>query len=266
MRPTCRISWIMGGTRGDWLANPGARWGSRMAATPYPGRCIWMIFRRCWRGGRTGTGEADWLNRRRRRTRFFTIHFRRQRIRRCGHCRSFKSPSAVGGWATVRAGHVFAQHHAAGDVVAGRVFVGVGHATGEKEETTIAANTLELIDEPLRADWLARVRRSTSAEPLVKRSYRQLRLSPESYARLEAILSSIPGDAGGHAAGLSQTLRRDFPVHFRRIGPCHAGRLRFPAWVYPIGRLDADSEGLLLLSDEPALNRRLLHPRPAASA
>ena len=31
--------------------------------------------------------------------------------------------------------------------------------------------------------------------------------------------------------------------------------------VYPLGRLDADSEGLLLLSDEAELNRRLLHPR-----
>ncbi len=37
----------------------------------------------------------------------------------------------------------------------------------------------------------------------------------------------------------------------------------FPPRVYPIGRLDADSEGLLLLSDEPALNERLLHPRHA---
>jgi 23S rRNA pseudouridine2457 synthase len=35
----------------------------------------------------------------------------------------------------------------------------------------------------------------------------------------------------------------------------------FPKGVYPIGRLDADSEGLLLLSDEAALNQRLLHPR-----
>ncbi|HUD47940.1 MAG TPA: pseudouridine synthase [Candidatus Baltobacteraceae bacterium] len=35
----------------------------------------------------------------------------------------------------------------------------------------------------------------------------------------------------------------------------------FPPRVYPIGRLDADSEGLLLLSDEPALNARLLLPR-----
>jgi 23S rRNA pseudouridine2457 synthase len=38
---------------------------------------------------------------------------------------------------------------------------------------------------------------------------------------------------------------------------------RFPRKVYPIGRLDADSEGLLLLSDEPELNYRLLHPRRA---
>ena len=37
----------------------------------------------------------------------------------------------------------------------------------------------------------------------------------------------------------------------------------FPKNVYPIGRLDADSEGLLLLSDEAQLNERLLHPRNA---
>lgn len=37
----------------------------------------------------------------------------------------------------------------------------------------------------------------------------------------------------------------------------------FPKDVYPIGRLDADSEGLLLLTDEPGLNTRLLHPRNA---
>jgi 23S rRNA pseudouridine2457 synthase len=37
----------------------------------------------------------------------------------------------------------------------------------------------------------------------------------------------------------------------------------FPKDVYPLGRLDADSEGLLLLSDEPGLNQRLLHPRHA---
>jgi 23S rRNA pseudouridine2457 synthase len=37
----------------------------------------------------------------------------------------------------------------------------------------------------------------------------------------------------------------------------------FPKNVYPIGRLDADSEGLLLLSDEPEWNERLLHPRHA---
>lgn len=36
-----------------------------------------------------------------------------------------------------------------------------------------------------------------------------------------------------------------------------------PPRVYPLGRLDADSEGLLLLTDEPRLNQELLHPRNA---
>ena len=34
-----------------------------------------------------------------------------------------------------------------------------------------------------------------------------------------------------------------------------------PRGVYPLGRLDADSEGLLLLSDEAGLNSRLLDPQ-----
>jgi 23S rRNA pseudouridine2457 synthase len=37
----------------------------------------------------------------------------------------------------------------------------------------------------------------------------------------------------------------------------------FPKNVYAIGRLDADSEGLLLLSDEARWNDRLLNPRHA---
>lgn len=37
----------------------------------------------------------------------------------------------------------------------------------------------------------------------------------------------------------------------------------FPKEVYPVGRLDADSEGLLLLSDEPEWNAKLLEPHYA---
>jgi len=52
---------------------------------------------------------------------------------------------------------------------------------------------------------------------------------------------------------------------FRPDGSPHRtlAEFGFPPDVYPIGRLDADSEGLLLLSDEAALNDQLLHPRHA---
>ena len=64
-------------------------------------------------------------------------------------------------------------------------YVGVGHATGEKEETTIAANTPELIAEPLDRQWLQRARRSSSAEPLWEPEYRQARLSAATWERLQ---------------------------------------------------------------------------------
>ncbi len=64
-------------------------------------------------------------------------------------------------------------------------FVGVGHATGEKEETTVAANTLSLVAEPLDKRWLERARRSSSAEPLWEPAYRQAPLSDSSWQRLQ---------------------------------------------------------------------------------
>jgi tRNA U34 5-methylaminomethyl-2-thiouridine-forming methyltransferase MnmC len=63
-------------------------------------------------------------------------------------------------------------------------FVGVGHATGEKDETTIAANTLALITEPLDAKWLQRAHRSGSAEPMWEPVYRQTKLSAETWEKL----------------------------------------------------------------------------------
>lgn len=64
-------------------------------------------------------------------------------------------------------------------------YVGVGHATGEKEETTLAANVPDLIEEPLDRAWLQRARRSTSAEPLRDSGYRQAPLSAASWDQLQ---------------------------------------------------------------------------------
>ena len=56
-------------------------------------------------------------------------------------------------------------------------YVGSGDATGEKEETTIAANRPSLVPKLLGADWLLRAARSTSAEPLSEPVYVQKALS-----------------------------------------------------------------------------------------
>lgn len=63
-------------------------------------------------------------------------------------------------------------------------WVGIGHATGEKEETTIAANSPGLIEEPLTRAWLFRIRKSTSAEPPREPVYRQAPLSEASWEAL----------------------------------------------------------------------------------
>jgi len=64
-------------------------------------------------------------------------------------------------------------------------YVGLGHATGEKEETTLAANTLALLDQPLPRAWLQRARRSRSAEPLREAVYRQAPLTPATWEELQ---------------------------------------------------------------------------------
>jgi hypothetical protein len=66
----------------------------------------------------------------------------------------------------------------------GGFFVGVGHPSGLKEETTVAANRPDLLDEPLDRHWLERAKSSHGAEPLSGPVYRQAPLSPETRERL----------------------------------------------------------------------------------
>jgi tRNA U34 5-methylaminomethyl-2-thiouridine-forming methyltransferase MnmC len=65
-------------------------------------------------------------------------------------------------------------------------FVGAGTAIAEKEETTIAANDLKLIERPLGGAWLKRARNSTCAEPLLEPLYTRAPLSDDSWQKLQA--------------------------------------------------------------------------------
>ena len=65
-------------------------------------------------------------------------------------------------------------------------YVGRGHATGEKEETTLASNSLSCLAEPLDRAWLMRCKRSRSAEPLHSPFYRQSPLSDATWGELRA--------------------------------------------------------------------------------
>ncbi len=62
-------------------------------------------------------------------------------------------------------------------------------------------------------------------------------------------------------------LNKPFGV-LSQFTPDHPGQrtlseFGLPKNIYPLGRLDRDSEGLLLLSDEPGLNTKLLDPKNA---
>lgn len=63
--------------------------------------------------------------------------------------------------------------------------------------------------------------------------------------------------------GVLSTVRdtRGRPTVLDLIQPALSGAEGPPARLYPVGRLDLESEGLLLLTDDGALAYRLMHPR-----
>ncbi|WP_072159103.1 pseudouridine synthase [Persicobacter sp. CCB-QB2] len=50
-------------------------------------------------------------------------------------------------------------------------------------------------------------------------------------------------------------------TQFKGEGDTLADLYDFPKDVYPVGRLDKDSEGLLILTNDKAINHQLLHPK-----
>ena len=56
--------------------------------------------------------------------------------------------------------------------------------------------------------------------------------------------------------GVLSQFTKELPEH-QTLADLYA----FPGDVYPVGRLDADSEGLLLITNDKALNNKLLNPK-----
>lgn len=75
--------------------------------------------------------------------------------------------------------------------------VGVGQATGLKEETTLAANRPELAGALLGSRWLQRAHRSAAAEPWTDPPYEHRPITPDTAARL----AQHPQFAGTTALG-----------------------------------------------------------------
>lgn len=67
-------------------------------------------------------------------------------------------------------------------------YVGKGRGVGLKSETTVASNHLEMLQEPLGMDWLAKVQRSTNSAPLKSNSYTKSTISEEDLMKLKAHL------------------------------------------------------------------------------
>ncbi|MCX6968044.1 MAG: MnmC family methyltransferase [Verrucomicrobia bacterium] len=65
--------------------------------------------------------------------------------------------------------------------------VGFGVATGDKDQTTIAASHVDLLERPLGRDWLLRVRASTNAAPFRGGQYAPGAITDADFTALQAL-------------------------------------------------------------------------------
>ena len=65
-------------------------------------------------------------------------------------------------------------------------YVGIGAATGTKDETTVASTTLESLARPLGPGWLDRVHRSAASRPFVGEKFERKPISPFWWETLRA--------------------------------------------------------------------------------
>lgn len=66
-------------------------------------------------------------------------------------------------------------------------YVGMGFGIGEKTETTVASNQLQLLLQPLAWGWLNKVQNSTNSAPLKTEIYQKSKISDEEFNLLKSL-------------------------------------------------------------------------------
>jgi hypothetical protein len=66
-------------------------------------------------------------------------------------------------------------------------YVGIGCEIGDKAETTIASNSLALLERPLGTDWFKRLKISHNCAPFRGNLYKKAPIGPEDFLTLQSL-------------------------------------------------------------------------------
>ncbi|TAK05866.1 methyltransferase [bacterium] len=82
-------------------------------------------------------------------------------------------------------------------------YVGVGASVGKKAETTVASNHLNLLEQPLSAEWLAKRQTSQSSAPLRAAQHVAATISAEDFVELSGLAQFVERESSKSGSPLS---------------------------------------------------------------